>query len=65
MRGCFKGFVIYVVRYALPRPLLNVGSIDMKLIKDIERATEEPASNRLSLCVAFGIIATVLMVANA
>jgi hypothetical protein len=65
MRGCFRGFVIYAVRYAFPRPLLNVGPIDMKRIKDIERASDAPASIRLSLCVAFGIIATVLTVANA
>jgi Putative MetA-pathway of phenol degradation len=65
MRGCFRGFVIYAVRYAFPCLLLNVGPIDMKRIKDIERASDAPASIRLSLCVAFGIIATVLTVANA
>ena len=31
----------------------------------LDQACEAPASNRLSLCVAFGIIATALMVANA
>jgi hypothetical protein len=28
--GYFKGFVIYVICYAFPRPPLKIGSIDVK-----------------------------------